>query len=194
MSRPVIPSQPDFLVQLRRTQHAVRLRLDAELGATGLTTPQYTVLAALERAGELSASDLAREFGMSAQTINVLVKGLEACGFLRRSRHPAHGRILLASLTAAGRRALKRGRAVACGVETRVLSGLRASDRRMLMRQLQAIEQNSPSPLRGVTVVRVAGFPARAGSGGGLENNARYVSVGASSTGFSQRQTADLRR
>ncbi|TMB45954.1 MAG: MarR family transcriptional regulator, partial [Chloroflexi bacterium] len=76
MERPRIPPQPDFLVQLRRTQHAVRTRLDSDLEATGLTTPQYTVLAAVERAGELSASDLAREFGMSAQTVNVLVKSL----------------------------------------------------------------------------------------------------------------------
>jgi DNA-binding MarR family transcriptional regulator len=176
MGRPLIPSQPEFLVQLRRTQHAVRTQLDGSLAATGVTMPQYTVLAALDREGELSASELAREFGMTAQTVNVLVKCLETDGLLRRRRHPAHGRILLASLTAAGRRALKRGRAVACGVEARVLSGLRASDRRMLMRQLQAIEQNSPSPLRGATIVRVAGFPAcvrvagfpaRAGSGRG---------------------------
>jgi hypothetical protein len=102
---------------------------------------------------------------MSAQTINVLVKGLEACGFLRRSRHPSHGRILLASLTAAGRRALNRGLAVGIGIQEHVLSGLTAADRRMLMRHLQAIEQNSPSPLRGAAVVRVARFPARAGSG-----------------------------
>ena len=143
MGRSVIPSQPDFLIQLRRTQHAVRIRLDADLAATGLTTPQYTVLAALERAGELSASDLAREFGMTAQTVNVLVKALEACGFLRRSRHPDHGRILPASLTTAGRRALTRGRAVAIGVEDRVLSDLTAPGRRMLMRRLKAIEQLS---------------------------------------------------
>src|SRR5712664_2131262 len=109
MGRPVIPSPPELLVQLRRTQHAVRIRLDAELDATGLTSSQYMVLAALERAGELSASDLAREFGTTAQTVNVLVQGLEACGLLRRSRHAAHGRILLATLTVAGRRALRRG-------------------------------------------------------------------------------------
>ncbi len=143
MGRPVIPPQPDFLVQLRRTQHAVRTQLDSDLAATGVTTPQFTVLAALEREGELSASELAREFGMSAQTVNVLVKCLETAGLLRRSRHPAHGRILLASLTAAGRRALKRGRAVAMGVEGRVLSGLTRSDRKMLMRQLKAIERVS---------------------------------------------------
>src|SRR4030081_2110037 len=98
MGEPAIPPQPDFLIQLRRTQHAVRTLLDIELGSTGLTTQQYTVLAALERDGELSSSDLAREFGMTAQTVNVLVKNLEACGFLRRRRHPGHGRILLAAL------------------------------------------------------------------------------------------------
>jgi DNA-binding MarR family transcriptional regulator len=147
MARPPIPPQPDFLVQLRRTQHAVRNRLDAELDPTGLTTPQYTVLAALERAGELSASELAREFGMTAQTVNVLVKGLETGGFLRRSHHPTHGRILLASLTATGRRALKRGRAVGIVVQDRVLSGLSASDRRMLMRHLKSIEQASAESL-----------------------------------------------
>src|SRR5258707_3308976 len=30
-----------FRSQLRRTQHAVRTRLDADLAATGLTLPQY---------------------------------------------------------------------------------------------------------------------------------------------------------
>ena len=88
MGRPAIPRQPDFLVQLRRTQHAVRIRLDADLSATGLTTPQYAVLETLKREGEFSASELAREFGMTAQTMNVLVKALEANGLLRRSRHP----------------------------------------------------------------------------------------------------------
>ena len=143
MERPRIPPQPDFLVQLRRTQHAVRTRLDSDLEATGLTTPQYTVLAAVERTGELSASDLAREFGMSAQTVNVLVKSLDQCGLLRRSPHPSHGRILLASLTPPGRRALKKGRAVGLDVQGRLLSGVSAADQRKLMRLLKAIEQVS---------------------------------------------------
>src|SRR6266851_10198216 len=141
MSESPIPPQPDFLIQLRRAQHAVRLRLDAELAATGLTTPQYTVLAALEREGELSASDLAREFGMTAQTVNVLVIALEACGLLRRRRHPEHGRILLASLTAAGHRALERGREVALTVQDRLLCRLTPSDRRRLVSLLERVEQ-----------------------------------------------------
>jgi len=141
MPRALIPRQPDFLVRLRQTQHAVRTRLDADLEATGLTTPQYAALAALEREGRLSASDLAREFGMSAQTLNVLVRGLAALGLLRRVQHPSHGRILLASLTPAGRRALDRGRLRALAVEDAALSGLSAADRRKLIRSLKAIER-----------------------------------------------------
>ncbi len=143
MSRSAIPTQPDFLVQLRRTQHAVRTRLDADLEATGLTLPQYAVLETLRREGAFSASDLAGEFGMTAQTLNVLVKALEANGLLRRSPHPTHGRILLASLTAAGRRALQRGRALGLAVQDCVLAGLSAAERRTLLRLLLAIERSS---------------------------------------------------
>jgi DNA-binding MarR family transcriptional regulator len=141
VDEPSTPAQPDFLVQLRRTQHAVRTRLDADLAPTGLTTPQYTVLAALERGGELSASDLARDFGMSPQTVNVLVQGLEAGGLLCRNAHPGHGRILLASLTPAGRRALKRGRVLALSMQDRLLSDLTGAERTTLMRWLKLIEQ-----------------------------------------------------
>jgi DNA-binding MarR family transcriptional regulator len=143
MDRPDIPAQPDFLVQLRRTQHAVRNRLDADLAATGLTMPQYTVLAALDREGDLSSSDLARELGMTVQTVNVLVKGLESAGLLRRCRHPSHRRILLAELTSPGRRALTRGYAVGNAVQDRVLSGLSHSDRARVLRHLKTIEQRS---------------------------------------------------
>jgi len=141
--RSAIPSQPDLLIQLRRTQHAVRTRLDAELASTGLTTPQYTVLAALERAEELSSSDLAREFGMSAQTVNVLVKALEDCGMVRRTRHPEHGRILILTLAPAGRRALQKGRERAMEIQDRLLGHMAPADRTRLMRLLKTIEHVS---------------------------------------------------
>lgn len=121
----------------------MRTRLDAELASTGLTTPQYTVLAALERAEELSSSDLAREFGMSAQTVNVLVKALEDCGMVRRARHPEHGRILLLTLAPAGRRALEKGRELALEIQDRLLGRISTADRTRLMRLLKAIEHAS---------------------------------------------------
>jgi len=46
--------------QLKRTQHALRLRMDEALHALGLTAPQYAVLSILEEAPRLSNADLAR--------------------------------------------------------------------------------------------------------------------------------------
>src|SRR5258708_36347182 len=103
-----IPPQPDFLVQLRRTQHAVRNRLDADLAPTGLTIPQYTVLAALDRGGDLSSSDLARELGMTAQTVAALVQGLEAADPPRPNRRPQDVGVRPAARDAARMRALPR--------------------------------------------------------------------------------------
>jgi DNA-binding MarR family transcriptional regulator len=143
MTRRAIPRQPEFLIQLRQTQHAVRTLLDEGLAATGLTMPQYAVLAEIDQKGELSASDLAREIGMTAQTVNVLVQGLEISGLLTRTRHPTHGRILLANLTSAGRKVLKHGLEVALGVQDQLLSCVPASERPKLLRQLRAIEETS---------------------------------------------------
>lgn len=149
MPAPSIPPQPEFLIQLRRTQHAVRTWLDTALTETGLTTPQYTMLAALDRRGELSASDLAREFGMTAQTVNVLAQALESCGRLRRERHPDHGRILLLSLTPRGRRSLNKGRQVALGIQDRALRSLKPAERATLMSLLEAVEHTATANVDG---------------------------------------------
>jgi DNA-binding MarR family transcriptional regulator len=137
------PRPPDVLVQLRRTQHAVRSRLNVELAPTGLTTPQYTVLAELESRGGSSASELARAIGVTAQTMNVLVGGLEAYGLVARTEHPAHGRILVVKLTRQGRAALKRGRGLARAVEDRLLAGVAPADRDRLLDILKSIEARS---------------------------------------------------
>jgi DNA-binding MarR family transcriptional regulator len=140
MPEPSIPPTPEFLIQLRRTYQATRVRLDAELSATGLTTPQYIVLGGLEQEGELSSSELARRSLVTAQTMDVLVKGLEAAGLVARRRHPGHGRILLVSLTSSGRAALRRGLEVALQVQAEVLRPLCPDDQRRLVRHLQAVE------------------------------------------------------
>jgi DNA-binding MarR family transcriptional regulator len=78
---------------------------------------------------------------MSAQTVNVLVRGLQACGLVRRREHPSHGRILQVSLTDQGREALRHGREVAFGVQERLLAGVAPRDRAALVRALRAVEE-----------------------------------------------------
>jgi DNA-binding MarR family transcriptional regulator len=146
VTAPAIPAGPAFLVQLRKTQQAVRTRLDAELASSGLTLPQYTVLALLEAEGGLSSSELARASGVTAQTMNVLVTGLNQCGLVARGRHPDHGRILPVTLTTRGRLALRRGRRLALRVQEELLGRLSDSERARLMRSLAAVEQTCPRP------------------------------------------------
>lgn len=140
MTETPIPPRPEFLEQLRRTYQATRVWLDAELAPTGLTTPQYIVLGLLEQQGELSSSALAREALVTAQTMDVLVKGLEASGLVARRRHPGHGRILLVGLTPRGRAALPRGRKIALEVQARVLAVVRPAERDRLIGHLRAVE------------------------------------------------------
>ena len=141
MSPPAIPPTPEFLAQLRRTYQAIRGSLDSELAPTGLTTPQYVVLALLEQEGELSSSALARQSLVTAQTMDVLVKGLEGCGLVARRRHPGHGRILLVGLTPSGRAALARGRELALDLEAKVLGALPPDERGQLIDHLRTVEE-----------------------------------------------------
>ncbi len=143
MGQPAVPRPPDLLVHLRRTQHAVRTLLDSELAPTGLTLPQYAVLGELQWRSGSSASELARALGVTAQTMNVLVSGLETSGLVDRSPHEAHGRIIRVHLTRQGRAALKRGLRLARAVEERLLAGVPAADRDRLIDVLRRIETRS---------------------------------------------------
>lgn len=122
---------------LKRAQHALRLAMDAALAALDLTTAPYAVLAALERAeGEgdpaSSGAELARRCFVTPQTMTGLVAGLEARGLVRRRPHPTHGRVVEVAMTAAGRAALRRAHRAAATVETRMLAGRTAAERRQL--------------------------------------------------------------
>jgi len=136
-----IPPNLELVTRLRRTYQALRTKLDAMLAPTGLTTPQCTALAYLETAGKVSSSDLARAESVTAQTMRVLVAGLESSGFVVREPHPSHGRIILVSLTSEGRRALRRAREVAARVQEQMVAGLSESQRASLLRLLGDIER-----------------------------------------------------
>ncbi len=136
-----IPPNLELVIQVRRTYQALRTKLDAMLAPTGLTTPQCTALAYLERAGKVSSSELARAESVTAQTMHVLVAGLESSGLVVREPHPDHGRIILVSLTSEGRGALRRAREVAARMQEQMVAGLSASQRASLLRLLGDIER-----------------------------------------------------
>lgn len=79
--------------------------------STGLTPERLELLAALATDGEMSAGDLTEVLGVTAPAVTRMVNGLEMEGLVRKSTGHLDRRIVNVHLTAAGRRAMERGRA-----------------------------------------------------------------------------------
>jgi DNA-binding MarR family transcriptional regulator len=94
----------------RTDPHELRLvlgRLVRRLRAEAmLPLNQTTVLARLERDGELSTSALAERERMRPQSMAQTVKDLESSGLVTRHGDPSDARRMLVALTPAGRKAL----------------------------------------------------------------------------------------
>ncbi len=103
--------------------------MDHALASAGLTTPQYAVLAALERAPGLSNADLARVSFVTPQTMMRILAGLEEKGLVQRTEHPSHGRILEATLTPRGTRVVEASHQLVLRVEHKMLSPLAGAER-----------------------------------------------------------------
>jgi len=123
---------------LKRAQHALRSRMDRALHDLGLTTAQYAALSALETAPGLSGAELARRSFVTPQTMNGIVTNLEAAGLLRRRPQPNHGRVLEASLSAAGAAVLAEAHGRVAAVEARMVASLNDAERRHLLVALRA--------------------------------------------------------
>jgi DNA-binding MarR family transcriptional regulator len=78
--------------------------------------------------------------------MNAIVAGLEAAGLILRRPHPAHGRVLQAYLTEAGRDLLFRADREAEAVNRRMLAGLDQGERRQLLDALRScVDSLEPS-------------------------------------------------
>jgi DNA-binding MarR family transcriptional regulator len=110
--------------KLKKTQHALRLRMDEALGLLELTTPQYAVLAQLELDPGISNAVLARRSFITPQTMHGIVSKLEARGLMCRKSHPDHGRILCAELTEKGVNVVQEAHHIVRTVEEIMISTL----------------------------------------------------------------------
>lgn len=124
--------------ELKRAQHALRLRMDDALRAVGLTTPQYSVLSLLEETPGLSNAELARRAFVTAQTMNAIVANLNSAGLLMRRPHPTHGRVQETLLTERGRESLGLAHPLVDAIVRRMLAGLESDERQRLLTSLQS--------------------------------------------------------
>ena len=112
-----------------------------------LTPPDGTSLTAastlrrLERHGAHRLSDLAVAEGVTQPAMTQLVSRLERDGLAGRAGHPDDGRVVVVSITPAGRRAVRRRRAARAERLSALLAALPAADRAAIAAALPALDR-----------------------------------------------------
>ncbi len=127
---------------VKRAQSVIHLALEEIVSKHGLGIPHYVVLSLLAESPGLPNAELARKAFVTPQSMNEVLKQLEASGLVERQRSPSNARILKAYLTAAGK---KKWRSVDNGVqelEEHLLRGLTHNEVRALNRSLETIIRN----------------------------------------------------
>lgn len=135
---------------LKITQHRLRQRLDAELARFGITASQNAVMLAVNGNPRISNAGLARAAFVTPQTMQAILVNLERAGFIVRSPHPEHGRVIMTELTPAGQKAVADGAKAADAVERQMLSTLSADEARLLcdlLKRCAAALDDSPSAI-----------------------------------------------
>ncbi|MFF9017041.1 MarR family winged helix-turn-helix transcriptional regulator [Streptomyces sp. NPDC014870] len=117
-----------LLYLVKRTELAVRARLEELVRPAGITALQYTALTVLERRDGVSAAQLARDSFVTAQSMADMVRALESRDLIRREPNPANRRERLILLASAGRQLLAEYAEPARQLEERMVADLSAEE------------------------------------------------------------------
>jgi DNA-binding MarR family transcriptional regulator len=93
---------PQAFFQVLRLHQMVSATLEAALAPQGLTAAQYTALSFIRHMQPLSAAELSRRLGITAQSTWETVKSLELRGWVCRSAIPNNKRSIALHLTPDG--------------------------------------------------------------------------------------------
>ena len=137
--RKMTPSSGEVWIgySLKIAQHRLRQRLEAELAGTGISASQNAVLLAVGDNPRISNASLARAAFVTPQSMQGMLVSLERDGFIVRTPHPEHGRIIMTELTEKGRTAAHAGMVAAEAVERQMLSRLTGDEAEVLRDLLQ---------------------------------------------------------
>lgn len=116
----------------RAVQYSVHLYMD-EVGKSGLTHRQFTVLSAVDSNDGKSQTELVKITGIDRSTLADLVARLMAQGYLQRRRTKEDARTNAIRLTPVGKKILKSAQAGAEEIDKRMLADFPAGERRSLM-------------------------------------------------------------
>jgi DNA-binding MarR family transcriptional regulator len=138
------PLNEDLLRSFGAVNKGLRQWVRSHMGAApGMTIGRAGVLLGLlERVEPVSMSTLGAAQDLTPRSMTVLVGGLEKEGLVRRARHPEDRRVMLVSLTPAGR-ALAAQHLLPAGQQAAALFGeLSERDRSELLRLLSEVARH----------------------------------------------------
>jgi DNA-binding MarR family transcriptional regulator len=122
----------------RAAQYAADVYME-EVGKSGLTQRQFTVLYAVEQNDGVSQTLLVKLTGIDRSTLADLVARLMAQGYLQRRRTRDDGRTNTVRITAAGRKALRTAQPGADEVDKAILAVVPSSHRRPFVESLAVL-------------------------------------------------------
>lgn len=149
----LVPSGLCYLIG--RLDHALIRRMLDVLTPLGLTVSQYTALSFLDSQDQVSNAQLAERTLVSPQSANEIVKQMNEKGWIERAPDPFHGRVVRLSTTVAGKALLQQAHSAIAKLESEMLAGFSASQRKALHSNLRQVlsllkesrNANSPAPL-----------------------------------------------
>ncbi len=115
----------------RAVQYSVHLYMD-EVGKTGLTHRQFTVLSAVDGNEGKSQTELVKITGIDRSTLADLVARLMAQGYLQRRRSKEDARTNAIRLTPVGKKMLKASQTGAEEIDKKMLAMFATADRRIV--------------------------------------------------------------
>lgn len=127
---------------LKRVMASIAHEVGQRLTPLGLTHAQWSPLLRLRLTGECSAATLVSELGLDAGAMSRLLDRLEAKGLVERSRCNHDRRVVMVSLTEAGREATAGVPEVLAEVFNAHLAGFSHTEWQSLISMLQRLVAN----------------------------------------------------
>ena len=145
---------PSHLLK-RAAQYATYIYM-GEVGKSGLTQRQFTVLLAVDNNDGKSQTELVKLTGIDRSTLADLVARLLAQGYLQRRRTKDDGRTNAIRITTVGKKMLKMAQPGADEVDRQLLSLVPSGDRKTFLDNLAVLaaemdkieEKEPPKPAR----------------------------------------------
>jgi DNA-binding MarR family transcriptional regulator len=131
--------RPGFL--LRRAHQISTAIFERACAELALTPAQYGVLTIVGEHPGIDQSSLARALAFDKVTVLRVLKGLEGRGLCQRQSEPSDRRQMAVTLTATGRRLLKKAQAPVQRAYEELMHPLNATQRHQLLDLLQTLNQ-----------------------------------------------------